>query len=60
MTRSWLKPTPDSLWSSFRDKPRLRVASMFHLVWTVYVFADLIFVDTLKPHWILVTAISFP
>jgi two-component system sensor histidine kinase DesK len=60
MTRSWFKPTPDSLWSSFRDKPRLRVASMFHLVWTVYVFADLIFVDTLKPHWILVTAISFP
>ncbi|WP_051943868.1 MULTISPECIES: sensor histidine kinase [Luteibacter] len=60
MARSWLTPAPDSLWNRFRDKPRLRVASLFHLVWTVYVFGDLAFARTLSPHWWLVTATSFP
>jgi two-component system sensor histidine kinase DesK len=60
MARTWLQPTPDSLWSRFEGKPRLRVASLFHLVWTVYVFGDLVFADTLKPHWWLATLIAFP
>jgi two-component system sensor histidine kinase DesK len=60
MARSWLQPAPDSLWNRFQGKPRLRAASMFHLVWTVYVFGDLVFADTLHPHWWLATAIAFP
>jgi two-component system sensor histidine kinase DesK len=60
MPRSWFTPTPDSLWNRFRDKPRLRLASLFHLVWTVYAFGDLAFAKTLEPHWWLVTGISFP
>ncbi|WP_240147767.1 sensor histidine kinase [Luteibacter yeojuensis] len=60
MHRSWFQPTPDSLWNRFRDRPRLRIASFFNLVWAVYVFGDLIFSQTLGPHWGLATAISFP
>jgi two-component system, NarL family, sensor histidine kinase DesK len=60
MARSWFQPTPDSLWSRYRDKPRLRVGSLFHLVWTVYVFGDLVFADKLGPHWVMATAITFP
>lgn len=60
MARSWFQPTPDSLWNRFREKPRLRVASLFNLVWTVYVFGDLVFADKLNAHWWLVTGISFP
>lgn len=58
--RSWFRPMPDSLWNRFRGQPRLRVASMFHLIWTVYVFGDLVFSNTIGPYWIAVTAISFP
>jgi two-component system sensor histidine kinase DesK len=60
MPRSWFQPTPDSLWNRFRDRPRLRVASFFNLVWAVYVLGDLIFSDHLDPHWGVATAISFP
>jgi two-component system sensor histidine kinase DesK len=60
MARSWFQPTPDSLWNRFQEKPRLRVASMFHLVWTVYVFGDLVFAEKLNPHWWLATLIAFP
>lgn len=60
MARSWFQPTPDSLWSRYRDKPRLRIGSLFHLVWTVYVFGDLVFADKLGPHWVAATAASFP
>jgi two-component system sensor histidine kinase DesK len=60
MPRPWFTPTPDSLWNRFRDKPRLRLASLFHLVWTVYVFGDLVFARKLEPDWWLVTGISFP
>lgn len=60
MARSWFQPTPDSLWSRYRDKPRLRIGSLFHLVWTVYVFGDLVFADKLGPHWVAATATSFP
>jgi two-component system, NarL family, sensor histidine kinase DesK len=60
MARSWFQPTPDSLWSRFQGKPRLRVASMFHLVWTVYIFGDLVFADKLNPHWWLATLIAVP
>jgi len=58
--RTWFRPMPGSLWNRFRDQPRLRVASMFHLVWTVYVFGDLVFRNDIGPYWILATAISFP
>jgi two-component system, NarL family, sensor histidine kinase DesK len=60
MPGSWFRPTPDSLWNRFRERPRLRVASLFNLVWAVYVFGDLIFAEQLGPHWGLATAISFP
>jgi two-component system sensor histidine kinase DesK len=60
MARSWFQPTSDSLWNRFRDRPRLRFASLFHLVWTVYVFGDLVFSEKLGPHWVAATAISFP
>ncbi len=60
MARSWFQPTPDSLWNRFQGKPRLRAASMFHLVWTVYVFGDLVFAEKLNPHWWLATLIAFP
>ncbi|HEY4293468.1 sensor histidine kinase [Luteibacter sp.] len=60
MPRSWFQPTPDSLWNRYRERPRLRVASLFNLVWAVYVFGDLIFADRLGPHWGMVTAITFP
>lgn len=60
MARSWFQPTPDSLWNRFQGKPRLRAASMFHLVWTVYVFGDLVFTDKLNPHWWMATLIAFP
>lgn len=58
--RSWFRPMPGSLWNRFREQPRLRVASMFHLVWTVYVFGDLVFRNDLGPYWIVATAVSFP
>ncbi|MDR6934972.1 sensor histidine kinase [Luteibacter sp. 3190] len=58
--RSWFRPAPGSLWSRFRGQPRLRIASMFHLVWTVYVFGDLVFRNDIGPYWILATALSFP
>jgi two-component system sensor histidine kinase DesK len=60
MARSWFQPTPDSLWNRFREKPRLRLASLFNLVWTVYVFGDLVFAEKLNPHWWLATLIAFP
>jgi two-component system sensor histidine kinase DesK len=60
MARSWFQPTPDSLWNRFQGKPRLRAASMFHLVWTVYIFGDLVFANTLNPHWWLATLIAVP
>lgn len=60
MARSWFQPTPDSLWNRFEGKPRLRLASLFHLVWTIYVFGDLVFADKLNPHWWLATLIAFP
>lgn len=60
MARSWFTPAPDSLWNRFRGKPRLRLASLFHLVWTIYVFGDLVFARTLAPHWWVVTGVSFP
>ena len=58
--RSWFRPMPGSLWNRFREQPRLRVASMFHLVWTVYVFGDLVFRNDIGPYWIVATALSFP
>ncbi|MDQ0010266.1 two-component system sensor histidine kinase DesK [Luteibacter jiangsuensis] len=60
MVPSWFQPTPDSLWNRYRDKPRLRIGSLFHLVWTVYVFGDLVFAEKLGPYWIPATAITFP
>jgi two-component system sensor histidine kinase DesK len=60
MARSWFQPTPDSLWNRFQGKPRLRLASMFHLVWTVYIFGDLVFANQLNPHWWPATLIAFP
>jgi two-component system sensor histidine kinase DesK len=60
MARSWFQPTPDSLWNRFQGKPRLRLASMFHLVWTVYIFGDLVFANKLNPHWWPATLIAFP
>ena len=60
MARSWFQPTPDSLWNRFQGKPRLRAASMFHLVWTVYIFGDLVFANTLNPHWWPATLIAVP
>jgi two-component system sensor histidine kinase DesK len=60
MSRSWFQPTPDSLWNRYRDKPRLRVASLFNLVWTVYIFGDLVFAQKLNPHWWLATLVGFP
>lgn len=61
MIRTWPQSAPDSLWNRFRDKPRMRLASVFHLVWTVYVFGDLIFDrGGLHPYWVLATALSYP
>src|ERR1700754_1463660 len=60
MARSWFQPTPDSLWNRFHEKPRLRLASLFNLVWTVYVFGDLVFAPKLNPHWWLATLTTFP
>src|SRR3954469_13286600 len=58
MARSWFQPTPDSLWNRFREKPRLRLASLFNLVWTVYVFGDLVFAEKLNPHWWLAALVA--
>jgi two-component system sensor histidine kinase DesK len=60
MARSWFRPTPDSLWNRFHEKPRLRLAALFNLVWTVYVFGDLVFAEKLNPHWWLATMTAFP
>jgi len=61
MARPWLQPAPDSLWMRQRSKGKMRYASLFHLVWTVYVFGDLLFrTEALGPHWIVATSISFP
>ena len=60
MASSWFQPAPDSLWTRFRDKPRARFASYFHLIWIVYVFVDLFSRDELPPYWYLVTAVSLP
>jgi len=60
MSLSWFKPTPDSLWNRFRDRPRQRISGLLNLVWAVYVFGDLIFANELGPGWGLATAISFP
>lgn len=60
MPPSWFKPTQDSLWNRFRERPRLRFASLINLVWAVYVFGDIIFSEQLGPWWGLATAISFP
>lgn len=60
MSTSWFKPTPDSLWNRFRERPRLRFASLVNLVWAVYVFGDVIFANELGPWWGLATGLSFP
>lgn len=61
MASSWFKPTPDSLWMRQQSKGKMRYASLFHLVWTVYVFGDLLFRnDALGKYWVLATSITFP
>jgi two-component system, NarL family, sensor histidine kinase DesK len=59
MPASWLQAAPDSLWNRFKVQGRLRSVSLFHLIWTMWAFGDLIFGQTLPPHWISVTFGSF-
>jgi len=60
MARSWFQPTPDSLWVRFGEKPRHRAANLFHLIWTIYFFVDLLGSDPLPARWLDITLLSFP
>ncbi|MEX1828744.1 sensor histidine kinase [Luteibacter sp. CQ10] len=60
MARSWFEPTPDSLWVRFGEKPRQRAANLFHLIWTIYFFIDLLGREALPPRWTEVTLLAFP
>ncbi|HEY4091253.1 MAG TPA: sensor histidine kinase [Luteibacter sp.] len=60
MLPSWLLPAPDSLWARLKAQGKLRFTTMFNLVWSFWVFGDLIFQPTLPPHWVLVTSLTFP
>ncbi|MDF3981046.1 sensor histidine kinase [Luteibacter sp. PPL554] len=60
MARSWFQPTPDSLWIRFGETPRQRVANLFHLIWTIYFFIDLMDGDPLPPRWLAITLLAFP
>lgn len=60
MGSTWFQSAPDSLWSRFRDKPRTRLASYFHLIWIVYVFVDLFNKGGLPIDWYAITALSLP
>ncbi|QWT18328.1 sensor histidine kinase [Bacillus sp. NP157] len=60
MVASWFMPAPDSLWARLKAQGKLRFTTLFNLVWSFWVFGDLIFQPTLPPHWVLVTSITFP
>lgn len=60
MAASWLQPTPDSLWTRLRAQGKLRFTTLFNLVWSFWVFGDLVFQPQLPPHWVLVTSLTFP
>jgi two-component system, NarL family, sensor histidine kinase DesK len=60
MLASWLSPTADSIWNRLRGRGKARLATMFNLVWSVWVFGDLAWDRGLPPHWTLATALSYP
>lgn len=60
MPSSWLQPTPDSLWVRLKAQGKLRFTTLFNLVWSLWVFGDLVFQPKLPDHWIPVTSVTFP
>lgn len=60
MPSPWLQPTPDSLWARLKAQGKLRFTTLFNLVWSFWVFGDLVFQPKLPDHWVLVTSLTFP
>lgn len=60
MSLHWLSPAPDSLWARLKAQGKLRFTTMFNLVWSFWVFGDLVFQSKLPDHWVLVTSLTFP
>ena len=60
MLSTMFRPAPDSIACRHAKDGKARYAMLFNLIWTVWVFADVLFNDHIDGNWVLATAISLP
>ena len=53
-------PAPDSIACRYAKQGKVRYTMLFNLVWTFWVFMDLLLDNPIKPGWYIATATSFP
>ena len=60
MLSSMFRPAPDSISRRHAKEGKMRYGMLFNLVWTIWVFGDVLFKNHIGRDWVLATAISFP
>jgi len=60
MRLALFRSAPDSVACRHAKDGKMRHAVLFNLLWTVWVFGDLLFDRRVGSNWVLATAISFP
>lgn len=60
MRMALFRPAADSIACRHAKEGKMRYAMLFNLVWTIWVFGDVLFNKHIDRTWVLATAVSFP
>lgn len=60
MLSTMFRPAADSIAILHAKEGKMRYAMLFNLVWTIWVFGDVLFNNHIDRTWVVATAVSFP